>query len=178
MTDRERPGGSPERPERRALWWRAYGVAPLQLLALLAALSATGWAVSQALRLDSLVNLAAWFLVVLIGHDLIFLPLYSLLERIATFPAQGLRSRPLVPAINHVRAPAFLCALMLLVYAPLILGLGSSLYRGATGHSTGVFLPRWLALSALAFGFSGAIYVLRVLRARRALLTQPPPRGW
>lgn len=138
------------------------------LLALATSLSAVGWAAAQALSLDHAVNLAAWFLVVLVGHDLVFLPLYSGLDRLATVP--GRRRKPgrgSVPAINHLRAAAGFSALCLLLYAPLILGLGSGLFRGATGRSTSVYMGRWLGVTAVAFAGSAALYAVRLLHARR-----------
>ncbi len=138
------------------------------LLALATSLAAVGWAAAHALALDNAGNLAAWFLVVLIGHDLVFLPLYSGLHRLATASGHTLPARRrAVPAINHLRAPAGFSALCLLIYAPLILGLGTGLYRGATGRSTAVYLDRWLGVTAAVFAGSAALYAARLVLARR-----------
>lgn len=159
MTD----GASPA--DRRRRLRAGDGVA---LLALLTSLAAVGWAAAQALALDNAVNLAGWFLVVLIGHDLVFLPLYSGLDRLATAPGRSrTASRRSVPAINHLRAPAGFSALCLLVYAPLILGLGSGLFRNTTGSSAAVYLDRWLGVTAIVFTGSAALYAARLVRARR-----------
>ncbi len=66
-------------------------------------------------------------------------------------------------AINHVRVPALLSALTLIVSFPLILGFGDGRYERATTLSQDVYLG-WLLLCAAMFAISGLLYALRARR--------------
>ncbi|MER7847888.1 hypothetical protein ABTZ03_28545 [Kitasatospora sp. NPDC096077] len=150
---------------------RWYGAGPLHLLALLASLALTGYAV-QRLVVDRPLAVAIWFVGAAVAHDLVLLPLYS----IADLSARSVLRRR-APArtagvgwINHLRVPVFLSGLLLLVWFPLILDL-SVPYAGATGLSEGVYLGRWLAITGVLFGLSAVVLAIRIRRAR------PPRRG-
>jgi len=73
---------------------RAYGAGPLHLLALIASLLIAGAAVAGWFdSAGSTVHLILiWFVGAIIGHDLVLLPLYSLLDRVA-FGALSGRAR-------------------------------------------------------------------------------------
>ncbi len=71
----------------------------------------------------------------------------------------------------YVRVPAALSSLLLLVWFPLITGRVSDRYGSVTGLSPDGFLARWLLLTALLFGGSAVLFVLRV---RRAAKDRPP----
>ncbi len=70
-----------------------------------------------------------------------------------------------MPLINHVRIPAFLSALALLMFFPLILGLDTTNYEKDAGLSGDVFLTRWLGLCAALFLGSAVIYAIRLRRS-------------
>jgi hypothetical protein len=53
------------------------------------------------------------------------------------------------------------------MFFPLVLGLGARSYRSATGLGTGVYLGRWLLVSAVVFALSGLLYLWRLWRASR-----------
>ena len=133
----------------------------LQLLALLAALATAGWVGLQLRHLAQPRSILVWFGACILGHDLVLFPLYSVLGRIA-LP----RRRVLVPAINHIRFPIAMSALLLLVWLPLVAELSAGRYRGATGQNPTVYLGRWLLVSAALFAGSALIYAVRVRRAR------------
>jgi hypothetical protein len=73
-----------------------------------------------------------------------------------------------VSARNHLRVPAVLSGLLFLVYVPLILRLGPSTYRAATGSEPADYLARWLFVTAMLFAVSLIAYAIRVGRASRS----------
>jgi len=121
-----------------------------------------------------------------VAHDLIAFPLYSALNLVAhrtiEGPEDAWEERRRVPLINHVRIPAFLSALALLMFFPLILGLDAANYEKDAGLSGDVFLTRWLGLCAALFLGSAVIYAIRLRRAnarRRGRARRPartPPQ--
>lgn len=144
-----------------------YGASPLHLVAVAIGFAIAGYG---ALRLIELLEPAAivpWFFGAIVAHDLILLPLYSAVGLIAYAIARGgLAAPPRVAALNHVRVPAVLAALVFLVWFPLILALDEEAYAGATGQTTAGFLGRWLLITAALFAGSALLYVVRLSRAR------------
>ena len=69
-----------------------------------------------------------------------------------------------MPLTNHVRAPALISGLLLLIYFPLILGPGDAAYFSATGHHPSGYLRNWLLITAALFAGSGVVYLIRVWR--------------
>ena len=115
-------------------------------------------------------QLLVWYLGLVIAHDLIFVPLYTGLDRLMRRVLVRLSSsrRVGIPMINHVRAPLLISALLLLIYSPLILGLADRNYFALSGHHLEHYLSSWLLITAALFLGSGLIYAARVvLRARR-----------
>ncbi len=167
---------------------RLYGSHPLHLGAHLVMFFVAGWAINQILGGGNAINWLAWFIGAALLHDLVLLPLYSLLDRGArrrpdprARPA-GQRSRPAV--LNYVRVPMAVAGILLLVYFPVILGYSSSNYRHDTGHALTGYTRNWLLVSAGLFVCSGLVYLLRVIRRpasrsplRTASPTAPGPAG-
>lgn len=140
------------------------GLGPLLVHA--AAFAVAGYALAQIIRGGSVVNFAAWFAGAAVLHDLVLLPLYSLLDRLARAPGR----RPAVTrvaVINHLRVPALISGLLLLVYFPLILGLSDRNYFAASGHHVKGYARDWLEITAVLFAASAVLYAIRVIRARR-----------
>ncbi len=171
---------------------RWYGAHPLHLLALLASFALAGYAVHAVVVAGQWRGFAAWFLVAILGHDLLLFPLYSvadlslrrLLPRWVTAAGArhgGRNSRgsepgtaaripsPWPPVLNYVRVPAAFSLLLLLIWFPLVLGLSSAAYQRASGLGTGPYLWRWLAVTGTLFAVSSVSYALRLRRA-----TSPP----
>ncbi|MGO9751993.1 MAG: hypothetical protein ACLP8S_25940 [Solirubrobacteraceae bacterium] len=73
-----------------------------------------------------------------------------------------------VPLVNHVRAPALISGLLLLIYFPLILGPAGPGYLSATGHHPSGYLRNWLLITLSLFVSSAVIYALRVWKRRRS----------
>jgi hypothetical protein len=146
-----------------------YGASPLHALAVLASFAIAGYAFLRIVENPSALGTLIWFGGAAIAHDLIAFPLYSLLNLLASRPLAGPRreweAERRVPVVNHIRIPAYLCLLALLLFFPLILGLDSSNYEKDAGISSDVFLTRWLGLCAALFLGSAVIYALRLRRA-------------
>lgn len=146
-----------------------YGGPPLHLLAAIASLAIADYAFFQIFTAPSALGTVVWFAAAIVAHDLLAFPLYSALSLIARRslggPDGGREARRRVPAINHLRIPAYLSAIALLLFFPLVLGLSSSKYEANAGVGAGVFLERWLGLCAALFLGSALIYALRLRRA-------------
>ncbi|HEV2244085.1 MAG TPA: hypothetical protein VGR98_23800 [Streptosporangiaceae bacterium] len=163
---------------------RWYGAHPLHLLALLAAFALAGYAVRAVVAAGQWQVYALWFLVAIVGHDLLLFPLYSLadlsLRRLLPWREGGASTapnrmaNPQPPVINHLRVPAGLSLLLLLVWFPLILRLSSSAYHRASGLTATPYLWRWLAVTGVMFLASAVGYALRL---RHAAATRTPPNG-
>lgn len=147
-----------------------YGASPLHLLALLAAFALAGYALRAVVVAHQWRGFAIWFIVAIIGHDLLLFPLYSLADlsvrRLIPGRAAPGTGRPAVPVINYLRVPAGFALLLLVVWFPLILGLSATSYQRASGLGTGSYLWRWLAVTGVMFALSAASYALALRRAR------------
>ncbi|WP_432038399.1 hypothetical protein [Streptomyces cucumeris] len=154
---------------RRFGFRRGYGDSPWHLLALLCSFALTAYAGVRLLDGDWL-GILLWIVGAAVLHDLVLLPLYALADR-------ALSAAQPAPAswINHVRVPAFLSGLLLLVWFPLILGEQKRRYERSTGLSADVFLGRWLLISAALFAASGLWLGLRLWRARAGRAPRPSP---
>ncbi|MEV0299521.1 hypothetical protein [Streptomyces prasinus] len=106
--------------------------------------------------------IALWFVGAALLHDLVLLPLYTAADR--TLVKSAGRHREWV---NHVRVPAALSGLLLLVWFPLITGRVSKRYAGAAGLSADGYAARWLILTAVLFGGSAVLFAVRSRRRRR-----------
>ncbi|MFJ3963429.1 hypothetical protein [Streptomyces sp. NPDC090036] len=139
---------------------RWYGASPLHLLLLLASFALACYAGVRLLKGDAL-GVALWFVGAALLHDLVLLPLYAVADRAAQRLAPGGG-----PAINHLRVPAFLSGLLLLVWWPLILRRVGH-YTAATALPADVFLGRWLLITAGLFIASAAVLLLRMWHGSR-----------
>jgi pimeloyl-ACP methyl ester carboxylesterase len=154
---------------------KLYGAGPLHLIALAASFAVIAAAVVRWFDSGSdVVNILVWFGVAVVGHDLVFLPLYTVLDRIGTGPLRRrVATRESAWASAYVRIPVILSALLFVVFFPLILGTGVSTYRTASGHRPSGYLDRWLIATAVLFLGAGLAYALRQARdRRRATATQ------
>ncbi|MFJ3306532.1 hypothetical protein ACIPSA_26095 [Streptomyces sp. NPDC086549] len=136
---------------------------PLQLLLLGCSFALAGYAGVRLLAGDWL-GVVLWFAGAALLHDLVLLPLYASADRavVRGLAGTGRRERAM-----YVRVPAALSLLLLLVWFPLISGRMDSRYRLAAGLSTDGFLARWLLITAVLFGGSALLLVLRLSRATK-----------
>jgi hypothetical protein len=138
----------------------------LHLAGHVATFGVCGYALAQIVNGGAWVNFVAWFAGAAVLHDIVFLPLYSLADRVHLSVHMRLRRRH-VPLVNHVRVPALMSGLLLLVYFPLILGSSGAEYYKATGHHLHGYLRNWLLITAALFVGSAAVYGIRAWRRRR-----------
>lgn len=138
---------------------------PLQLLLLACSFALAAYAGVQLLAQDWF-GVALWIVGAALLHDLVLLPLYAAADR-ALVKAAGRRRTQ----VMYVRVPAALSGLLLLVWFPLIGGRVTARYASATGLSADGFLARWLLVTAVLFGGSALLFVLRL---RRATKLRPP----
>ncbi|WP_377273352.1 hypothetical protein [Peterkaempfera sp. SMS 1(5)a] len=157
---------------------RWYGAGPLHLLVLIASFALTGYAAVRLFAARPL-EVAVWLVGAAVVHDLVLLPLYSLAD-LSALSVMRHRAQPVptAPWINHLRVPAFLSGVLLLVWFPLILDL-SAPYEGATGLPENVYLGRWLAITGVLFAASALLFAVRLRRVRRAARSeeQQSPSG-
>jgi hypothetical protein len=148
-----------------------YGSSPAHLLLGLAALVVSAWAVVMAFGQGPPLSLTKWFVGSIVAHDLVLLPIYSLalIVLLRVLGGHGAHDRAAPSSrrllvLNHLRVPAALSLLVLLLFFPFILGLAVG-YEGVSGLPTDPYLPRWLLLSAGLFLLSGLILAMRLVRA-------------
>lgn len=165
-------------------WRSLYGANPLHLLAVIGCFALSGYVVSMVYDDPSAVALLVWFAGAVIGHDLILYPLYAFADQPLTVLRWGRRRvlpqrPPLVPAINHVRAPVLGSAVLGLIYFPTISTRGDPAFTFAAGHPLADQYGNWLLVTAVLFLGSAVIYGLRLGialgRGRRGTATGPAP---
>ncbi|MFE9928554.1 hypothetical protein [Streptomyces sp. NPDC005533] len=148
---------------------RRYGASPLHLLLVLASFVLAGYAGLRLLKGDA-VGVALWFVGAALLHDLVLLPLYSVTDRVVqvAFGIDGDVEAPAVrTGLNHVRVPAFVAGVLLLVWWPLVLRRVDH-FTAATGLPEDGFLTRWLLITAGLFAVSAAVLLVRMWHGTRA----------
>ncbi|MFJ4534630.1 hypothetical protein ACIP39_01415 [Streptomyces tibetensis] len=143
---------------------------PLTLLLLSCSFALAAYAGVRLLAGDWF-GVALWVVGAALLHDLVLLPLYAAADRAVVRGLGAVRRREWA---MYVRVPAALSGLLLLVWFPLIGSLVEARYRSATGLPPEVFLTRWLLITAVLFGGSALLLVVRLLRLRRAAKRRPP----
>ena len=153
---------------------REYGASALHLATAVASLAFAAWALAQAFDvLADPVRFGVWIGGSIVAHDLVLFPLLAAVAALATGAAGSDPSPLRLAAINHVRIPALLSGLALLVWFPLILRTGTPAFERATGLSNDVYLERWLLLTAALFGGSALLLAVRTLRLCRRSRAEP-----
>jgi len=151
-----------------------YGESPLHLLGALASFAIVGAGVAGWFNepVVSLKYILIWFAGAAVAHDLLLLPIYSALDRLAAMrrrrhPGAGDRAVPPRPGGHvYVRVPVMLSGLLLLVFAPEILRLGNATYHVASGQHQNVYLVRYLLIVAALFTLSALAYLRNLTRPR------------
>ncbi|HUJ64543.1 MAG TPA: hypothetical protein VLX59_03330 [Acidimicrobiales bacterium] len=148
---------------------KRYGAHPVHLLLMLACLAIAAYALTRIRDQGELAVTVVIFTAALVLHDFVGWPIYTWLDRLAQriSPRQPDRRRREVPWINHLRAPAFISGVLLIIAFPLIAQLKHSYYAAVSGVSESAYLTHWLLVTALLFIVSAAIYLVRVAAARR-----------
>lgn len=131
-----------------------YGAGPAHLLATVASLAIAGAAVlGWTQRPRDLTNVLIWFAAAIVLHDLVLLPIYSLLDRLTV-------GRLPIRAATYVRVPLLVSGLVLAAVFPTVLGFGAHQEHNASGIVEHGYLARWLLLTGVLFAFSGLAYAL------------------
>ncbi len=162
------------------LFRRLYRNGPLHLLAHLALFALAAWVVGNLLDAGGALSILVWFVGAILVHDMLFLPLYVGLDRLAArvLPRGGGRSAPWpIPMINHVRVPVVLSGVLFLVWFPLILGLSADTFAGTAGVRPDGYLERWLVVTGVLVAASGLLYVLRLVALAARGPGGPRPAG-
>lgn len=152
-----------------------YGASPLHLAGHVAALALCAYAISEVLDPGLRpVNFLVWLVGGALVHDLVLLPAYSLADSAARRVLA--RRGPLgVAALNHLRFPAVVSGVLLLVYFPLILVRADGNFVRATGRHVEGFGLRWAAITAGLFALSAIVYAIRVRASGAAARRRPAP---
>lgn len=132
---------------------RAYGASPVHLLAHLVLLPLAAYALLQIADTRNAVRILVWLLASAVLHDILLLPFYGVLDRVAR--------RATGSAVNFIRVPALLSGLLLLVFYPAIAGKGARSFSRVSGLDWSGYLGRWLLVTAGLFLLSGALYLVR-----------------
>jgi len=161
--NRRPPGRPPPWTEQAR---RRYGAHPGHLLLVLVCFAIAAEALNRMLHADygTPGAVARWLIGGAALHDGLLVPLYVGLD--ALLVAVWRRHPGRVAWINHVRVPAGISLVLLLVYAGEILRRNTVQFDYSTGRSDAVYLPHWLFLTAVLFGASALILVGRVVRDR------------
>jgi hypothetical protein len=131
----------------------------MRLLVSLVTVPLMAFALLQIVRSGTPVAIFAWLAAAVVLHDLLLLPFYSLLDRAARAAAG--------PAVNHIRVPAGISLLLLLVFFPVISGKGNGAFHGVSGLDYEGYLARWLLITAGLFAISALIFARRRAGTRR-----------
>jgi uncharacterized membrane protein (GlpM family) len=151
-----------------------YGAGPLHLLALLASFAVVAAAiVGWFQRPGDVRAVLVWFVAAIVLHDLVLLPLYSLLDRVAFDRVafgrrRRVRSEALPQRISptpYIRIPAILSGLLFAVFFPVIVGFGAETELSASGITESGYLARWLLVTGILFALSGIAYAVALVRA-------------
>jgi hypothetical protein len=145
---------------------RAYGAGPVHLVAILVSFGVAAYGFARALELTSSPDrVLLWFGGSIVAHDLVLFPIYAVIGAAAAgliLPG-GRPTRLRIAVLNHLRFPALLSGLLLLVWYPLIAAKGEGSFMRVSGLSKDVYFERWLTISAVLFGVSALILAVRVL---------------
>jgi hypothetical protein len=143
-----------------------YGARPLHLVGIVLSLAIAAYAAYMLFQRPDRIQIGIWFLGAILLHDLVFLPLYSAIDRL---PARTARRRPTpLLALNHVRIPVAISGLLFILFIPLILKTGEATYTQTSGQTPDAYLERWLGITAVLFMVSALLFVARRLRAGRS----------
>ena len=151
-----------------SVWKKVYGESPLHLLGQLVAFGIAAYAFTQIIDVASTDNLslAIWFLGGALLHDLLFVPIYLVLDLIARLGLQDHALRR-VRAINHIRFPVAISGVMFFMFFPLILGKNEGIFERTAGEPNPDYFQRWLLITVVVFAVSALAYAVRLRREAR-----------
>jgi hypothetical protein len=123
-----------------------------------------GAAVGGFFQSDGAARIFVWLIAGIVVHDLVALPLYSVVDRLLSRrPASAPGPARFALLRGHVRVPALLSALLLLVFFPLISRASRTDYSDASSLSPDPYLHRWLIATVVMFALSAGLLALRLV---------------
>ncbi len=152
-----------------------YGAGPLHLLGVLAMTLVVSYAAFRIADVSQPRDVLVWFGGAIVAHDFILFPLYAALGLLAYRVGRARDGAAQAPWLNHLRVPAVLSGFLLLVWFPLIVGLGRESFARAAGYEPSGYLTRWLLITAAMFAVSAVVYA-NSARRFRAPPTPAPER--
>jgi hypothetical protein len=147
---------------------RIYGASPVHLLAHLASLALALWAIGEILDARAAGTIVVWLIGAVLLHDALLWPLYSILDQVAWTAALAIDGGGRVSALNHLRVPVALSALIFIAGFPAILEIREQNYTRVSNVGFDGYLGRWLLVSGLLFVGSAAWYAVKVRRVAAA----------
>ncbi len=146
-----------------SLWKRAYGESPLHLLGQLVAFAIAIYAFKQIIDVASTDNLNffIWALAGALIHDIVFVPIYLVLDLVMRLGVQDHALRDL-RVVNHIRVPVVVSGVLLLSTFSLILGKNQANFVRTAGVEQPDFLARWALVTAGVFLLSALVYAVRM----------------
>ncbi len=140
-----------------------YGAQHLHLIAVVSSFGLAGYAFLRIFENPSTGGVLLWLGLAAILHDIVALPLYLTLSHIADLGTRRvMHPRLATLALNHIRVPAALSLLLLIVSFPLVFGVDEPYVEATTGLGTDRYLGNWLLIAAVLFLVSGIAYALRM----------------
>jgi hypothetical protein len=151
---------------------RAYGARLLHLVGLIAVIGVSAYAVVQVAGRPDFRAMAIWFLGAVIAHDLVFLPAYSVANRLsASAGPVRRRGRGALLVLNHLRAPIALATILFILFYPSILQRSEGGFLSNAGYGTDPFPDRWVWASVAILAAS--LLLLAASTARRQRRSGP-----
>lgn len=140
-----------------------YGEGSLHLLGHLAFFALTAYVVVQLADARSAFTILLWVVGAALIHDLVFLPVYAIVDRTTRRAIPRLS----VPIVNHVRFVVVVTGALFVVWFPTFLGKANDNIARNAGIEPGHYLRNWLMVTAGLAALSAIAYGVRVVRARR-----------
>ncbi len=148
------------------LFARTYGDGPRHLIGVTVAIVAAAYAWTQIFAQPQAWQVVLWFVGAIIAHDLVLLPLYTLLYAVAKRAGRsGHRPARDVTVLHHLVVPAAVSVLLLVVWLPEILRVSDVNFRALASLSSHAYLSRWLLITAGLFLASAIVYAARRSRS-------------
>ncbi len=141
-----------------------YGAHPAHLVLVLASFALAGYASVQLFAQRS-IHVGAWFIGSAVAHDAVLLPVYVLADAAAVSLWRRIPGPRGAPWLNHVRFPAAMSLVLLLVYSPEITRRHTALL-GNSRLSDTPYLSHWLLVVGILFGMSILWYGVKLVRVR------------
>ena len=141
----------------------------IKVAANLAVVAVAAFAMSRTFEVASTddLNFVIWLVAGAILHDIVLLPIYSIADLVSRL---AMSDHPLrrIRAANHVRVPAAISLVVLLVYSPTILDRNPGTFERLSGRPQATDpLEAWLWITLGLFVVSGAALAIRLLLERR-----------